>query len=111
MPTYVKIDLNRIVDQESFHDVFKETMGFPEFYGRNMSAWVDCMTNVDAPSRGLSSVTVEKGDVLVLELENAKSFKAAHPDLFADLIDESAFVNWRRMRGGRQPVLVLSYFN
>ncbi len=35
----VRIDTNRIVDWNSFHDVFAEAFGFPDFYGRNMNAW------------------------------------------------------------------------
>ena len=43
----VLIDGGRIVDWSSFHAVFAEGMGFPEFYGRNMDAWIDCMTYVE----------------------------------------------------------------
>ncbi len=34
----VTIDTRRITDWETFHDVFAEVFGFPEFYGRNMEA-------------------------------------------------------------------------
>jgi len=36
--------VDAITDWASFHDVFMHTLGFPDFYGRNMDAWIDCMT-------------------------------------------------------------------
>ena len=66
MPKNIQIDGSKITDWDSFHDQFSETLGFPGFYGRNMNAWNDCMTSLDAPDDGLSSVHVTPGDVLVL---------------------------------------------
>jgi hypothetical protein len=31
----------KMTDGDSLHSVFTETMGIPEFYGRNMKAWID----------------------------------------------------------------------
>ena len=44
-PPVVRIDGDRIVDWDTFHNVFTEAFGFPGFYGRNMNAWIDCLTN------------------------------------------------------------------
>src|SRR5688572_7987636 len=40
----IKIDTQRITDWKSFHNLFAEVFGFPGFYGRNMDAWIDCMS-------------------------------------------------------------------
>ncbi len=37
----------QITDWDTFHDAFAATLGFPGFYGRNMDAWIDCVTSVD----------------------------------------------------------------
>ena len=50
----VRIDTTKIRDWASFHDVFTEIFGFPDFYCRNMDAWVDCMTSLDDPAAGMS---------------------------------------------------------
>ena len=47
--TVVRLDCDRITDWDSFHAVFAEVFGFPNFYGRNMNAWIDCMTYLDDP--------------------------------------------------------------
>jgi RNAse (barnase) inhibitor barstar len=29
----------------SFHEAFASALGFPSWYGRNMDAWIDCMSS------------------------------------------------------------------
>ena len=48
----VRIPTSEIVDWESFHSVFQRVLGFPEFYGRNMNAWIDCLTSADSLDDG-----------------------------------------------------------
>src|SRR5262249_13644866 len=66
----VKIDCSRIDSWNSFHWVFDEALGFPDYYGMNVNAWIECLTDLDDPDSGLTSIHVEKGQVLVLELLN-----------------------------------------
>ena len=40
MPT-VDVPMADIKDWDTFHHTFARTLGFPDFYGRNMNAWVD----------------------------------------------------------------------
>lgn len=110
MHTVVEIDTTRIDDWASLHDVFSEALGFPEFYGRNMNAWIDCMTSVDDPGDGLTQVHAPQGGVLVLSLSDATDFAARCPEIYAALIECSAFVNYRRMKVGESPVLALSFW-
>ena len=105
----VSLDCARIRDWTSFHDEFARVFGFPDFYGRNSSAWIDCMTSLDAPEDGMSRIHAAKGHVLTMQLENVKPFREQHPDLYADLIEMSAFVNWRRLEVGEPVVLALSF--
>ncbi|MCA2999596.1 MAG: barstar family protein [Rhodocyclaceae bacterium] len=72
-----------ITDASSFHSEFQRALGFPEFYGRNMDAWIDCMSNVDEPSAGLSTVDVSPGEILVLQIDRAHAFKSRCPELWA----------------------------
>ena len=66
----VRIDGSRISDWESFHDVLSEVMGFPEFYGRNMNAWIDCMTSLDEPLDGLTSIHATGAATLTIHISN-----------------------------------------
>jgi hypothetical protein len=100
------VDLSPITDWESFHDTFAAALGFPDFYGRNMNAWVDCLTYEDD---GMSAFPVRPGDVLTLQLHGCKEFRARCPVIFEALMDSAAFVNWRRIKLGDRPILALSY--
>ena len=106
----VAIDSDRITDWETFHDVFAETFGFPDFYGRNMDAWIDCMTHLDDPADGLSSVTAERGEMVTLAIERIDGLATRCPAIFESLVDCCAFVNWRRIKRGAAPLLVLSFY-
>jgi catechol 2,3-dioxygenase-like lactoylglutathione lyase family enzyme len=109
-PPVCSVDTSRIVDWESFHSVFAATLGFPSFYGRNMDAWIDCMTSLDAPEHGLTTLHVERGQVLTLALEGTNEFSERCPEIYQALIDCAAFVNWRRFETGDPPVLTLSFY-
>lgn len=109
MTKNIQIDGNRITDWISFHDYFSEVMGFPQFYGRNMNAWIDCMTSLDAPDDGLSLMHVAQGDVLVLCVSNAGSLKQRCQQIYDALVECSAVVNYRRIETGDQAVLALSF--
>ena len=105
----VQIDGSRIKDWASFHDQFAELLGFPGFYGRNMDAWDDCMTSLDASEDGLSLVHIAPGDVLVLCVSGATELKKRCPEIYDALVECSAFVNWRRIQKGEPAVLALSF--
>jgi len=109
--TKVKIPVEEIHDWPSFHAVFAKALGFPDFYGKNMNAWVDCMESVDEPDEGMTSVTVEKGEFLVLDLGECTAFAERCPAQYEAILDSTAFVNFSRMEAGEQPVLAVSGSN
>jgi hypothetical protein len=102
----VTIDARRITDFESFHDVFAEVLGFQEFYGRNMDAWIDCMSYLDDPESQMTSIHATRSDPLVLHIDHARDLPS---DVFAALNECAAFVNWRRTDTGGSAILALSY--
>jgi RNAse (barnase) inhibitor barstar len=106
---FAKIDCDRIHDWTSFHDEFKRAFGFPDFYGMNMDAWIDCMTSLDASEDRMTSIHCEPEKVLTLELTNVKGFMARCPEQYAAVVEGSAFVNWRRIERGKPSVLALSF--
>lgn len=108
--TKVLIDTSKIKDWDSFHDVFVDSFGFPDFYGRNMNAWIDCMSSLDCPDDGMTSVHCSPGSVVTLELSDATDFASRCPELYEALVECSAFVNYRLVESGASPVLALSYW-
>jgi hypothetical protein len=106
----VSIDARAIEGEASFHDAFVSALRFPSWYGRNMDAWIDCMSSLDDPNNWLSEVTVQAGEMLVLAVENAAEFKSRCPELWRELLDGVAFVNWRRMEQGRSAFLAIAAY-
>ena len=98
----LKITGSQIADWPTFHDTFASALGFPDFYGRNQDAWIDCMTRLDEP--GFNANGLDAGDFLLLQIDS----HAADPAIMAALLELSAFVNHRRLQTGQDPILILS---
>jgi hypothetical protein len=99
-----RVQTKRITDWDTFHSVFAETMGFPDFYGGNMNAWIDCMTGFDDC---MTRFTVPPGEFFYLEVADAADFQCRLPEVFQAFIESAAFVNFRRVDQGQQPILAL----
>jgi len=84
---------NEITDEGTFHSVCQRAFGFPEFYGRNMDAWIDCMSYMDEPEAGMSALTLKPGELLLITVPNAEAFHERVPDIFDAFIACTAFVN------------------
>ncbi len=106
----ITIDTNKITNWETFHNIFKTIMGFPEFYGNNMDAWVDCMTSLRSPEDRMTTVTLDKEEILVIELTNVDDFKKSCFDQYQAILESSAFVNYRFSSKNLLPVIALSFF-
>ena len=107
----VRIETKQITDWESLHAVFQEAFGFPDFYGRNMDAWIDCLTYLDDPDAGMTTIHVDTGNVLVLCISGMTELKKRCPEIYESLVECSAFVNWRRIERGEPAVLALSFYD
>ena len=94
-----RVDGKSLADWSSFHDYFAKTFDFPGYYGRNMDAWNDCMSDYCYSSR-----------IVSLHIDNAADFKRLNPEAFAALVECSAFINWRSTEKGGDPLVVLSFY-
>jgi Barstar (barnase inhibitor) len=86
------IDGTKIVDWETFHDEFQRVMGFFEGYGRNMDAWIDCMSDMFI-SGGLTKFDLNKGDVFILKVSETEEFQRRCPEIFSEFMACAACVN------------------
>ena len=105
----VTVDCSKISNWASFHDAFAEAFGFPSFYGRNMDAWIDCMSALDSPRDGLTSINCNPGEVVTLVLENVNVLIANERQIYDALIECAAFVNLRRIGLGLSAVVAFAF--
>jgi RNAse (barnase) inhibitor barstar len=101
----VRVDAKRITDWASFHIVFAEAFGFPDFYGRNMDAWIDCMSSIGKDD-GMTAVHGSQSDPVVLVIESADSFPA---EQFQVLIECAGIVNLRNLEVQEPAILILAF--
>jgi RNAse (barnase) inhibitor barstar len=103
----VRIPTARIVDWDSFHDVFAEALGFPDFYGRNMDAWIDCMRYADEDD-GMRNITIASGELLTLELKGAFDFERRCSEQYQALIEGVQAINEDRLERSDEPILAVA---
>lgn len=53
------IDCTQIKTREDLHRIFRETLSFPEYYGNNLDALHDCLTELSGKIRLLEWETAE----------------------------------------------------
>ena len=89
------IDGAKIHDWDSFHDEFQQRMGFFEGYGRNLDAWIDCMSDMytNGEYKSLTRFDLDDGDAFLLRIENAGAWKQNDPDSFNSFIEMSLKCN------------------
>lgn len=51
MVTVRHIDCTQMTDRDTLHTYLKETLNLPAYYGRNLDALFDCLTEVNQPTR------------------------------------------------------------
>ena|SRR3989442_1218280 len=101
-----RLDGTQIHDWDSFHDVSARELGFPSFYGRNLNAWIDCLTYLDEGD-GMSRFKLGPGEILELELSGSQNLKQRASEIVDALVDTVRFVNERYVERGKTPMLRL----
>lgn len=102
----VTINCLAIRDWETFHDAFEQAFGFPGWYGRNLNAWIDCMSSLDEDD--MSDFKVIPGEIVSLELSHASELKRIAPEILTTTLEMAAFCNWCRTEKGYPPLLLVS---
>jgi len=103
---FITIDANEITDWPSFHQVFTKALGFPEYYGRNLDAWIDCLSDIH-DGEGMCQVSLGPGEMLHLHLTGTSDLNARQPVIVQALIDCTALVNDRFIQSAGMPRLSL----
>jgi len=108
MMAAVRLNTHAIFDWETFHEESRQALGFPDFYGMNMDAWIDCLTYLDEGDE-MSEFHLAEGEMLEIEVSDEEAFKSRLPEIFDALVECSSLVNVRRVEAGKPPVLSLIF--
>lgn len=105
--TFVRLDTSKIPDWASFHQVCQEAFGFPDYYGKNMNAWIDCMSSLD--EEGMTKFLLEKDEILQIEIINTEKFSSNFPEILGEVVECTAFVNQRYIKTDGKPKIALVF--
>lgn len=89
------IDGNALTDWKAFHKVFKETMNFPEYYGNNMDAWIECMAEIKEP--------------LLISITDSEALKENSEEIYFTILECTALVNSIKLDEGDESVIAVSF--
>src|SRR3569832_1011806 len=103
---HATLDGSAITDWESFHTICAQAFGLPDFYGRNLDAWIDCMSYVDVGD-GMCRFVLHPQEVLTIEVTESDTFRRQAPDILACLAELIEEVNDRFVERGAAPRLRL----
>lgn len=105
----VELSGPELVGSEAFHETFSGAFGFPEFYGRNMNAWMDCMGSLRDPLANMTKVHISTSETLAILIHDFEAIRETAPEQWLDLIECAAFVNRGAINRGEAPLLALAF--
>ncbi len=95
-----------ITDWSSFHAACKEAFGFPDFYGNNMDAWIDCLSYL-RDDEGMTRYRLAPDEILEIEVSHSALLQQQAPEIAGALADCVEFINDRYADYGEKPALKL----
>ncbi|WP_306016584.1 barstar family protein [Oceanicaulis sp. MMSF_3324] len=101
----IRFASNELRDWASFHEACAKKFGFPDYYGRNRDAWIDCMRGDElAPGNPADDASI---DILLVEFPNTHGVSGEMKDVCEFLYSGFASVNDYRRKVGCRPLFVL----
>ena len=102
----VQLDGCAIPDWDAFHRESRTVFGFPDFYGCNMSAWIDCLSGL-RDDDGMSRFVLAPDETLDIELLHAAVLRRRAPHILEALEECVGEVNQRYREHGEAEALRL----
>ncbi len=104
----IRVLLDGVSDWDSLHAALADALGFPDYYGRNGHAFIDCLTDIthgwDVPPM------LVDGETLTIDLGDTNRREEAFREKTDAVCAWVAFVNWRDMAEGLPARLLVSSF-
>jgi hypothetical protein len=104
----VRLDGSTIADWPAFHAECRREFGFPDFYGNNMDAWVDCLSYL-RDDEGMCKFRLDEDEVLRIEVDHAAALRAKAPEIVEELRFCVEAINDRYADYGEKPALELVF--
>lgn len=93
-------------DWDGFHRVSRREFGFPDFYGNNLDAWIDCLSGV-RDDDGMSRFVLKDGETLEIAVSDSAHLARHAGHVLEGLQEAVQEVNLRCEEAGQAPPLRL----
>ncbi|ASM02270.1 hypothetical protein BMF90_18065 [Serratia sp. OLHL2] len=100
----VKIDFAKIKTLDDFYTELSGLFGFPDFFGRNINALIDCFFSLRYPQDEMTKIHVAASEYLLMELHH---FSLASEEIKETLIFTIENVSLKCKEKGQEPSIVL----
>jgi RNAse (barnase) inhibitor barstar len=90
----ITIDGTSLTDWNAFHEVFEKALNFPAYYGKNMDAWIECMTEIK--------------ESLLISITDSEAFKESSEEIYFTVLECTALVNSIKLDEGYDTVIAVS---
>ena len=98
----IQVDCKGLTEKD-LHLLLKDKLGFPDFYGMNGDALIDCLSYLREPEAKMTKVFLEEDEVLLI---NCNDLSKAKFDA-SDLVDIVECVNARGLAWFNKPFVLL----
>lgn len=95
-----------IDDWHAFHAVSQTEFGFPDIYGCNMDAWVDCLSYL-RDEDGMTKFRLKPDEKLQIVVDHAEILRKNAPHILEDIAFCVEALNERYEDYGENPALEL----
>ena len=82
---------------QAFHADAQRVLGFPDYYGKNLASWVDCLPELAVPDQGGMLLVFRRYDV----------FAKAEPNLAQTILDSIESTSRRFLLTGRRLIALV----
>lgn len=103
----VRLDGAAITDWSAFHAQCRDAFGFPDFYGNNMDAWIDCLSYL-RDDDGMTKFRLAPDEMLEIAIDGFAVLQQQAPEIAEALADCVEFINDRYADYGEKPALKLA---
>lgn len=88
----IELDFSKIKDVEHLYEVLAEKIGFPDSYGKNADAVIDCLFGLRYPEEGMTKISLDTTEKIIIQTKNITSAQQKTRETLMFIIE---FVNYK----------------
>lgn len=101
----IAIDFSEVNSLDELHDLLAYAFQFPDFYGKNIHALIDCLSSLPYPEHEMSGFILDKDEALFIETEGLSKMNLTCLTHFLAAVE---FVNQRKISRNLGKMIYLS---